>query len=374
MHGPAGFWSYAHEDDEQDSGRIRSLADAVKREYSLLTGEELQLFIDRDLQWGEEWRSRIDEALTGTTFFIPIITPRYFQRPECRRELLTFAGHAKSLGRQELLLSIYYVSVSGFDDERSSDDEAVELVASMQWDDWRTLRLEAEDSAAYRQRVNQLATRLASISQSLAEKDEEPVAQVSFADVASDDDEPGFLDQIAEAEDAFPKLTAVIVEIGEVLAQLGDLATGWNPTLERAASQGAGPALFALRDFSKQLDPLAGRMEILGKSYAAELVRVDPAILTLIRIAAADDEPSEDALELFRGIEVLHEAARESVAMFSDLTSTLEEVSQMSRDLRRPLRKIRGGLKTVLDGQAVLDEWHRRMTQVNQQWGEDTMD
>jgi hypothetical protein len=96
----AVFWSYARADDEQDGGRIRSLAEAVKREYSLLTGDELALFIDRDVQWGEEWRTRIDDALSATTFFVPVMTPRYFARAECRRELLTFAGHAASLSRQ----------------------------------------------------------------------------------------------------------------------------------------------------------------------------------------------------------------------------------------------------------------------------------
>jgi len=85
----AGFWSYAHEDDMLDGGNILKLSRLIMEEYNLLSGEPLSLFVDRnDIAWGEEWRERINSSLAETTFFIPIITPRYFTRPECRRELL----------------------------------------------------------------------------------------------------------------------------------------------------------------------------------------------------------------------------------------------------------------------------------------------
>jgi hypothetical protein len=74
----AGFWSYTHEDDMLDGGAILQLSHLIMQEYNLLSGEPLNLFVDRnDIIWGEEWRKRIDSSLTETTFFIPIITPRY---------------------------------------------------------------------------------------------------------------------------------------------------------------------------------------------------------------------------------------------------------------------------------------------------------
>jgi hypothetical protein len=114
----AGFLSYAHEDNKLDTGAILELARLIGEEYSLISGEPLELFVDHDsIAWGEEWRKRIDAALTQTTFFIPIVTPRYFTRPECRRELLEFAAKAKSLGVQELLLPILYVEPPEFSAE-----------------------------------------------------------------------------------------------------------------------------------------------------------------------------------------------------------------------------------------------------------------
>ena len=222
MAGPAGFWSYARDDDERDHGRIRRLAEAVRSEYALLTGEELELFIDRDLRWGDVWKERIDQALRATTFFIPVITPLYFQRPECRNELLTFVGHAKSLGRAELVLPVYYAPVPGLGDEDETDDEAVTVVGGMQWEDWRDLRLEREDSSAHRRAVNGLATRLGEIGRQATEQIEE-VGVATTPEV----NEAGILDLVAEAEKAWPRFNRVLEDLGGEMEMVGAMADEW---------------------------------------------------------------------------------------------------------------------------------------------------
>jgi hypothetical protein len=46
-----------HEDNELDGGNILGLPRLIGQEYDLLSGEPLELFIDRDgIAWGEEWR------------------------------------------------------------------------------------------------------------------------------------------------------------------------------------------------------------------------------------------------------------------------------------------------------------------------------
>ena len=137
-------------------------------EYNLLSGEPLNLFVDRnDIAWGEEWRARINSSLAEATFFIPIITPRYFTRPECRRELLEFAAKAEILGAKELLFPILYVETSGLSGE--NPDEAIALVARAQYVDWRKNRLLESRSGEYRTAVNSLAHRLLAIARHVAE-------------------------------------------------------------------------------------------------------------------------------------------------------------------------------------------------------------
>jgi hypothetical protein len=158
-----GFWSYAHEDDLLDGGNILQLSRLIMEEYNLLSGEPLNLFVDsNDIAWGQQWRERIDSSLAETTFFIPIITPRYFTRPECRRELLEFAAKAKMLGVEELLLPILYIEMRDLSAE--NPDEAIALVARTQYVGWHTNRLLDAGSQEYRIAVNALAQRLLDMS------------------------------------------------------------------------------------------------------------------------------------------------------------------------------------------------------------------
>lgn len=367
-HGAAGFWSYAHEDDEQDGGRIRRLAEDVKREYSLITGTPLDLFIDRDLAWGDEWRARIDQALSATTFFIPVLTPRYFTRPECRRELLTFVGHARSLGREDLLLSILYVPVAGFDDDDVEDD-AVEIVKTMQWEDWRKLRLEAPESQSYRTRVNALATRLADIRQSAANGGAPELASPSSVAALDDDDEPGVVELVAEAEEAFPKFNDALEAMGAELETIGQVAVRWTPRLIEANKIGAAAAIPVYKSLAAELTPPAERLEGLGGRYSGELLRIDPAVLSLIRMAEYDMWDREDAEQLFIGVYAMSKAAAETVTMLNGLIEIVDQVASISRDARRPLRTMKEGLKHVVDGQTIVDEWERRAAQAEQALG-----
>src|SRR5947199_7363103 len=160
------FWSYAHEDDRLDAGRIRSLAERLTAEYSLATGEELEIFVDRTgILWGQAWRERIDQALSSTTFFIPVLTPRYFTREECRAELLAFHRLAQELGTDEVFLPILYVPIESFDAE--NPDELIALASRYQYVDWTDYRLADEESPVIRRAVADLARRIRLLSSSI---------------------------------------------------------------------------------------------------------------------------------------------------------------------------------------------------------------
>lgn len=51
-----GFWSYVHRDDTAEEGRISRLAIDLVSQYELLTGETINLFLDKaSLEWGDNW-------------------------------------------------------------------------------------------------------------------------------------------------------------------------------------------------------------------------------------------------------------------------------------------------------------------------------
>src|SRR4051812_29292169 len=95
-------------------GRVVQLAKDIVAHYEALTAEKIELFLDRDdLRWGDQWRDKIDESLANVAFFIPVVTPRYFTRVECRHELQFFANRTEKLGIRALILPILYIDVPG---------------------------------------------------------------------------------------------------------------------------------------------------------------------------------------------------------------------------------------------------------------------
>lgn len=364
--GPAGFWSYAHKDDEQVKGRIVRLAGEIGDAYSLLTGEELRIFLDRqDLEWGHQWRARIEEALQETTFFIPIITPRYFKSTECRRELLKFLGHAASLGAQELLLPILFVDVD--DLEEDSTDEAKAIIAKTQYADWRDLRLTDEASEAHQRAVTELAKRLVRIGQEYAARPTMTPAEIaSIATDAGTDagDTPGFLDLMAEMEAEIPAWIEAVQGLPEPIREIGTLVGDAAAEIQAADTS---PKPFAqriliVRKLADRLRDPAAKISRLGDEYATHLVGVDAGMRAFITQAEEENlnaATHAGVASLFNSVLEMARNSRTAVTSLKGLVTSMEVPAKQSKDLRPVLFEISQGLRAVLDGQTVLDEWER---------------
>jgi hypothetical protein len=385
--GVAGFWSYARADDTGERGRITELAHRLQEEYAVLTGQPLRLFLDRDdLTWGDNWRESIEEALAGITFLIPIVTPRYFQSEECRRELLTFTRRAESAGLGELLLPILYVEVNGLD--TGADDEALASVARIQWEDWRALRLEDVDSPAYRQGVHRLAARLVHISEDVARRpvlmdQDDPGRRLAEASEAiagvrrgtdegppANDSQPGLVDVLAEAEEALPRWTNTIDEMGRVLEEIGALTQDATLRIQQSDAEGKGFAgrLSVARALARALDEPADKLLALGSSYASDLLAVDAGFLTLIDVVDEGLDTEEDremAREFFTTIHEMGRISAETVGELRGFSQAIEQTAGFSRDLRPTLRRIQDAVRRVTDGQAVIEAWVSRINRVD---------
>ena len=149
----AGFLSYVRADD--DDGGISALCEALEREVRLQLGRPFQIFRDvEDVRWGQRWKRRIDDTLDNASVLIPVITPGFFGRPECRREVERILEREKQLGRDELIFSIHYVET------RPGDDALAKELFARQMADWRQLRVEPLTDTAVRKRLVELASRI----------------------------------------------------------------------------------------------------------------------------------------------------------------------------------------------------------------------
>ncbi len=157
----AAFMSYARFDDQHDDGQLTELRERLAAEIRVQTGEEFEIFQDRDIAWGQNWQQRIVEALDAVTLLLVIITPGFFRSPHCRAEAKQFLDRERQLGRNDLILPIYYISTPQIDDPRRYEaDPMAATLASRQYADWRDLRFESVASPAARKTIAHLAARM----------------------------------------------------------------------------------------------------------------------------------------------------------------------------------------------------------------------
>lgn len=363
--GAIGFWSYVREDNVSDGGRILALSRDIRASYRLQTAEDLRLFVDREtIQWGEEWEKLIGDAIAGTTFFIPIITPSYFQSNPCRQELLKFVREADRLGLRQLLMPVYWVGVPELETGGSeSSDEAIRAIATHQWKDLRDVRLEDRESAQYRKAVDGLAGEIARRAIEVAETVEDIPPQLGPAiAIPDEDEEPGILEILTEGDEAFEKLTALLGGIGGDIEQVGSLSTTANEEIEAATARGQGTkaALRITEKYAKELSAPADRIASRGQEFATSMSALDASMDTRLNLLSEEESLTAEHVEWLRSLEELAAISDEALDQLADLVRSATSMSRASRSLRAPVGRMKEGLQGVLDGRAVIADWGRR--------------
>lgn len=159
---PAAFMSYVRFNDQHDDGRLSQFRERLSAEVRVQTGEEFPIFQDRnDIAWGQNWQERIDQTLDAVTLLLVIITPGFFRSPACRAEVKRFLARERDLGRDDLILPVYYVTTPELEDPARRDtDELARVLASRQYADWRELRFKPYTSPVVRRAIAHLAARM----------------------------------------------------------------------------------------------------------------------------------------------------------------------------------------------------------------------
>lgn len=111
------FLSYARKDNERAENKILEFATLLEEEIQQRSGDsKFRIYVDREQhEWGVNWRNCINEGIDEAVVFIAVISPTYFQRPECINEFEQFVNKQnrvlKSEGwdpRNRLILPVLY--------------------------------------------------------------------------------------------------------------------------------------------------------------------------------------------------------------------------------------------------------------------------
>lgn len=165
---PAGFMSYVRFNDEHDHGLLTAFRKRLSGEVQVHTGERFHIFQDReDIEWGQQWPRRIMNCLDHGTFLIPIVTPSFFKSDACRDELERFLAREAELGRDDLILPLYYVNCPVLNDaSRRKADPLARIISERHYFDWRELRHKALNSPQSAKMMAKLAMRIAAALES----------------------------------------------------------------------------------------------------------------------------------------------------------------------------------------------------------------
>lgn len=335
----AVFFSYSREDDLNSRGRIAALAEAVVQEYSLNTGTELALFIDRDsIAWGDEWRKRINDALDTSTAFVPVLTPRYFMRPECRREFLHFYGPAKAGGVTRLIMPIRFVPIADFDEDNA--DELISIASRFNYADWVDLRLSDPKSELVARAVHAMAARIEDVLRTVHET-QAALVPLPSSQVAEDE---GILDVIARVRSILPEWMEA-VQASELYAEQGRaIVRTINARWNRARTQGQRLAVIHQQAVAEE--PIIRRLVEITHTYSRLTLELHPLVAALVRLMREYPEHVDLVRELRDAVQfsvgLIDDYERQPGVELEDywagqahLGKLMKELSEISRDASR---------------------------------------
>ena len=146
------FLSYTRKDDEFFGGYITAFRKVLENAVEVVTGRgQFRLFQDIEgIVIGEKWQKRLNEVIREASFFIPMLSPLFFNSNACRDEVSQFLKHERKLNRDDLILPVYFLDCPKLEkkEERDKDPMAKDL-AARQIFDWRQrANVPLEDPAA----------------------------------------------------------------------------------------------------------------------------------------------------------------------------------------------------------------------------------
>lgn len=155
----AAFMSYARFDDQHNSGQLTKFRKLLSGEVRAHLGVQFDIFQDTsDIAWGQDWKKRICAGIDECALFMPIITPSFFTSPACRDELERIIARESELGRDDLILPIYYISCPILDGTQNpEDDRLAKAIIARNYFDMRDLRGRAPSLRVFQTKLTELA-------------------------------------------------------------------------------------------------------------------------------------------------------------------------------------------------------------------------
>jgi len=362
-HEPAvrAFCSYVQKDNQTLADTIQHIIEDIRSFHEAETGRAIQIFFDRtDIGWGQDLRSAISDSVENATFFIPMITARYFQSGSSRDELLSFYGKCRTLGVTELILPIILAGRSQISED--SDDEVIRIIARVRYIDWTEVWQSGRGSPAWSIGITHLVQRLVELQEMI----EGHLAQTLIRPAFEASDEPGNI----LPEPTRPRVVeqlgrvktdghVVLEEVDHVVKELRSLLTDLGNEFDRIGITDQHSMRAALDRIGVRYATRGHGIVKLARSALDELIEYDANVRAILRASRQLAGKGQTA-PISKQVKEMRDAAlrlADSIHDVDGMSEVLRRYSDLSVRLRLALSPTRAGLQTIRDIAHILDGW-----------------
>lgn len=186
-----------------------------------------------------------------------------------------------------------------------------------------------------------------------------PIAEDGCTDSESDDDEPGFLEKLADTEDGIQALgqalttaTSIVEEVSRIFnegaAKVNALEGGHGTSAAKLAVANRVAAL---------LEDPTSRLRIASQEYAQSVERIEPGIVYMLTRLATEPEELAEAPEFPNQMQLLLCAAAGSIEGTLAFRQMINEMGNAARSLRQVAKRLSSALSTLADTSKRVSDW-----------------
>jgi len=180
-------------------------------------------------------------------------------------------------------------------------------------------------------------------------------------------DEPGFLDLLAEMEEAVPRVTGILEEMTGLLGQVAALAVKGTEDIKASDASGgqvAGRRLAILGRFASKLSKLAGQSEDLVGRYRDDISKVDKGVSYLLDRLELEPQLISEAGQFPETLVRLADITKESLAATDSLVQQTAQLATIAAVMRTPATRIANSWRALATLSTPIFDWGSRASKV----------
>lgn len=169
------------------------------------------------------------------------------------------------------------------------------------------------------------------------------------SDFIDEDEEPGFLEKLADTESGITEIAATIDRGIAIIDEIGSIFQDGAKKIENIPQTGNYSALklSVANNVAQKLEDPAIRLKMVSQDYKNHVKLVTPGMEYILTELANDPKQAEEAKDFVKGIISLVEAADSSADSSEDFIKTIESSGNATRMMTRVTKSIKESISSI---------------------------